>query len=110
VPAPLATVHAPTQVMLHVPLSHETLAPAPTVCVHDEPSQATSQLGPHVPEQVEPLSQVRRQPVVDDEHASKLQVLPVVHSQSVPLQILLPDELLPQFAVTATRPRATTAR
>jgi hypothetical protein len=49
-----ATVQAPWQVMLQVPVVQDTSAPMPTVCVQDAPLHWTLQLGPQVPEQVDP--------------------------------------------------------
>lgn len=51
------TLHAPSQVMLQLPLTHSTFDPAPTVCVHDLPAHVTWQNWKQAPVQVAPLMQ-----------------------------------------------------
>lgn len=85
--APAAeTLQRPLQVMLHVPAEHATFEPAPTVCVHDAPAQVMLQLGPQVPEQVEPAAQLSAQPAVDAEQASNVHDVFAGQLQLVPAQ------------------------
>jgi hypothetical protein len=67
-------VHFPSQVMLHVPLEHETVEFAPTVWVHDLPAQSTVQLAPQVPEHVPSLPHEYEHPLIDALHASNAHV------------------------------------
>lgn len=85
-PALLATVQAPSQVMSQLPLLHTTLEPVPTVCVHDLPTQVTLQDGPQLPVQVALASQSSRQDAVEALQPSKAQVSPEGQSQLVPAQ------------------------
>jgi hypothetical protein len=104
------TVQGPLQVMLHVPLPHATFDPAPTVCVQDFPLQATLQLSPHEPPQVASLSQVRRQPLVEPEHASKVHDSPFGQSHDVPLHTELPQFQTDKRSTDSERTEASTRR
>lgn len=83
-----ATEQGPVQVMLQTPEAHTTLEPAPTVWVHEAPVQVTLQLGPQMPVQVEPDSQLKRQFEVIALQTSKPQVCEDGQSHAVPEQTL----------------------
>jgi hypothetical protein len=70
----LATVHVPSQVMLHLPELHTTFAPAPTVCVHSAPAQVTLQAAPQLPVQVAVGPHSSRHPLVDAPQPSNAHV------------------------------------
>ncbi len=84
-------MQAPSQVMLQIPLPQETFEPAPTVCVHCLPTQATSQFEPQLPVHVASVLQLNLQPDVEPLQASKLHEVPVGHEQLVPLHTLVPQ-------------------
>lgn len=81
-----ATVQEPLQVMLQVPLVHETLEPAPTLCVQLLPLQLTLQAAPQFPVQVEPALQDRLQLLVELSHSSNEHVEFAGQSQFLPAQ------------------------
>jgi hypothetical protein len=95
-------VHAPSQVIVHVPAEQATLDPAPTVCVQAVPSHTTLQFAPQVPEHVEPCWHVNLQLLVEPEHALNAQLVLGPHSQAVPLQASGALVLLLQLGVAAS--------
>jgi hypothetical protein len=78
------TLQAPLQVMLQVPETQATLDPVPTLCVQDAPLHVTLQLGPQLPEQVAPDSQLSRQSELVQ--GSKLQLVFAGQSHALPEQ------------------------
>lgn len=84
VPPSVATLQAPSQVMLQVPEVQVTFEPAPAVCVHDLPAQLTLHPLPQVPVQVAPDAHAKLQPLVDELHVSKPHVWSDAQLQFVP--------------------------
>jgi hypothetical protein len=84
-PLPL-TAQPPVQVKLQVPEPHETLEFAPTVMVHEVPSQVTSQLGPQAPVHVEPSAHVYAQLEIVESHGPPVQVEPLSQVHELPEQ------------------------
>lgn len=101
-PPSVATLQAPSQVMLQVPELQVTFEPAPAVCVHDLPAQPMLQLAPQVPVHVAPEAHAKLQPLVDELHVSKPHVWSDAQLQFVP------EHTVPQPDI-ATRPSTDTA-
>lgn len=101
-PPSVATLQAPSQVMLQVPEVQVTFEPAPAVCVHDLPAQLTLQPLPQVPVHVAPEAHAKLQPLVDEVHVSKPHVWSDAQLQFVP------EHTVPQPDI-ATRPSTDTA-
>jgi hypothetical protein len=86
VPPSVATLHAPSHVMVQVPDEQVTFEPAPAVCVHDLPAQPMLQFAPQVPVQVAPDAHEKLQLAVDALQVSKPQVWSAAQAQLVPVQ------------------------